>query len=216
MTPSKEERERMVVLGEEMAISIAIEFNFEDHELSGMKQEYIEFARERLVDGTRKPYFRAMSMLYYIRALYGQTNIAFNLEGDNRKTNILLGNDYVTRLERYTDIRALKAYVLALRAYRFIVDGDVIDMSQEARLKTVEKDLVYATKWDIDNYLAQYALALVYLNKNYENYNVDKAIGLFTEVLDTKDRKVPLDEYMSEEEKNRIISLAEKKLELLK
>ena len=88
LTPSKEERERIVVLGEEMAILIAIEFNFEDKELEGMKEEYVEFARERLVEGTKKPYFRHMSMLYYIRALYGQTNIAFSLEGDNRKTNI--------------------------------------------------------------------------------------------------------------------------------
>ena len=216
LTPSKEERERIVVLGEEMAILIAIEFNFEDKELEGMKEEYVEFARERLVEGTKKPYFRHMSMLYYIRALYGQTNIAFSLEGDNRKTNILLGNDYVTRLERYTDVRALKAYVLALRAYRFIIDGDIIDMELDMRLKTVEKDLVYATKWDTDNYLAQYALALVYLNKNYENYSLEKATNLFKEVLDTKGRKVPLDEYVSEEEKNRIITLAEKKLELLK
>ena len=216
LTPSKEDREKMVILGEEMAIIIAEDFNFDDHELNGKKKEYVEFARERLVAGTRKPYFRVMSMLYYIKALYGQTTIAFSLEGHNRKTNILLGNDYVTRLERYTDVRALKAYVLSLRAYRFIIDGDILDMSPETRLKTIEKDLIYATKWDDQNYLALYALGLVYLNKSYEKYDVNKALDLFKQVKALKGKTVGLDKYIEDAEKDRIIGLAEKKIDTLK
>lgn len=215
LIPSKEQKERMVVLGEEMAMIVAVDFNFDDEEVKGKKKEYIEFARECLVLGTKKPYFRVMSMLYYIKALYGQTNIAFSLEGNNRKTNILLGNDYVTRLERYTNERPLKAYVLALRAYRFIIDGDVLDMTPEDRLKTLEKDLVYATKWDDKNYLALYALGLVYLNKSYDKYDPSKAKGIFKLVTGLRGKEVGLDKYLSNEEKERIISLAEKKIELL-
>ena len=197
-------------------IKLSKDFDFADEGISSVKKEYVEFARERLLAGTRKPYFRVMSMLYYIKALYGQTNIAFNLEGNNRKTNILLGNDYVTRLERYTDVRALKAYVLSLRAYRFIIDGDVLDMSQEERLKTIEKDLIYATKWDEENYLALYALGLVYLNKSYEKYDIIKSVEIFNQVTKLKNKTVGLDKYLSDEEKERIISLAEKKINTLK
>jgi hypothetical protein len=216
LTPTKPQREQMVILGEEMAILVADEFDFNDSEVSGLKKEYIEFARERLVAGTRKPYFRVMSMLYYIKALYGKTNVAFNLEGTNRKVNLLLGHDYVTRLERYTNVHALKAYVLSLRAYKYISDGDVLDMSNEKRLKTIETDLIYATKWDEKNYLALYALGLVYLNTSSEKYDVNKAINLFERVTALKGKTVELDSYLEESEKTRIIALAEKKLSSLK
>lgn len=216
LSPSKDEREAMVILGEEMGILIANEFDFEDEQIKGYKKEYIEFAREKLLAGTRKPYYRPMSMVYYIKALYGQTNIAFSLTGNNRKTNILLGNDYVTRLERYTDIRHLKAYVISLRAYRYIIDGDLFEMSAEERFAFVERDLIYATKWDEQNYLALYALALTYLNKSFKKYDVDKAMELFNRVKALENVPVGLDEYLSKEDKAKIMSLADNKIKSLK
>ena len=91
-----------------------------------------------------------------------------------------------------------------------------IDMPNEQRLKTIETDLIYATKWDEKNYLALYALGLVYLNTSSEKYDVNKAINLFERVTALKGKTVELDSYLEECEKTRIIALAEKKLSSLK
>lgn len=214
--PSKEEKEKAVLLGEEIAILIARDFDFSDEEIAKKKKSYVEFARERLVDASKKPYYRQLAMLFYIRALYGQTNLAFSHEGENKARNIGIGNDYVTRLERYTDDRALKGYVLALRAYRLLIDWDLLDLPIEIRQKKILNELLYATKWDDHNYLAEYALGLLYLNKSWDTYDEKKAKEQFELVAKLDGVKVDLDKYIDAQEKDRIIGLAKKKLESLK
>jgi hypothetical protein len=214
--PNKEQRLDMAILGEEMGILIARDFDFNDQEVANRKKEYVEFARERLVDATRKPYYRPVAMLFYIKALYGQTNIAFNLDGDNRKINIGIGNDYVTRVERYTDDRSLKAYVIALRAYRLLMDGYLLELAQEDRNKKIEKELQYAALWDENNYLAVYALGLVYLNKSWDTYSEEKAKEQFKKIVKLEKVEVGLDKYIDENEKQRIITMAKRKLSELK
>ena len=214
--PSKEEKEKAVLLGEEIAILIARDFDFSDEEIAKKKKSYVEFARERLVDASKKPYYRQLAMLFYIRALYGQTNLAFSHEGENKARNICIGNDYVTRLERYTDDRALKGYVLALRAYRLLIDWDLLDLPIEIRQKKILNELLYATKWDDHNYLAEYALGLLYLNKSWDTYDEKKAKEQFELVAKLDGVKVDLDKYIDAQEKDRIIGLAKKKLESLK
>jgi len=216
LTPSKEEKQELVLLGEELAILVAKDFDFSDEEISNRKKQYVEFARERLVEASKKPYYRELAMLFYIKALYGQTNLAFSHEGTNKKKNIDLGNDYVTRLERYTDDRALKGYVLALRAYRLLIDWNLLELPIETRQKKILNELLYATKWDDHNYLAEYALGLLYLNEAWDTYDVDKAKVQFEIVSKLDGVKVPLDKYINIEEKERIIKLAQNKLKELK
>ena len=71
-------------------LTITDEFDFNDSEISSLKREYIEFARERLVAGTRKPYFRVMSMLYYIKDCYQSDRIdKIKVVIDNKKENLI-------------------------------------------------------------------------------------------------------------------------------
>ena len=202
--------------GIKAAIVVATEFDFTNENIKDKKSEYIDFAREMLYEASSKPHFNADAMIFLIRALYGQTNLAYSHQGEHKKNNIEDGNEWVDYLERNTKNRTLKAYALTLRGYQYIVNGDILDMTVKQRLNKTEKDLIYATKWDEENYLAFFALGLLYTDKENTKYSIEKAISNFNKVLELEYEDTFLDNYLSQEEKEHFMSNARKKVDSLK
>ena len=96
-----------------------------------------------------------------------------------------------------------------------MVNGQELGMSVKERLNKSEKDLLYATKWDEDNYLAYYALGLLYSDNGNSKYNKEKAIENFTKVTSYKNKDANLDNYLDDGEKDKAINNAKKKIDLL-
>ena len=201
--------------GKNAAIIIARYFDFNDTVISSKKSDYIKAAREILYAVGSKPHNDSEALIYIIRALYGQTNIGYNLEGENKGLHIDAGNEWVTYLERHTDDRALKSYALTLRAFQYIVNGDILNMSVKERVKKVETELLYAVKWQDDNYLAYFSLGLLYSDEGHSKYSLTKAIENFNKVLDFKDVDVTLDQYLLFDEKARAMANAKRKVDAL-
>jgi len=213
---TEDELQIQVAKGAEAAIIVASKFDFTREEIHNKKQEYVKFARDMLYMAGGHPNNNADAMIYLIKALYGQTYIAYNHTTDHKVKNIEDGNEWVDYLEKNTNNRVLKAYALTLRAYQYIVNGEEIGMSVKDRLNKSEKDLIYATKWDVDNYFAFFALGLIYIDNGNSKYNVDKAISNFKKVLEYEDTFATLDKYVTREEKERAMTLARRKIEYLK
>lgn len=212
---TNQEKEDRLENGVEAAINIALYFDFNLDLIKENKSEYIKFARDVLYEAGGNPNNNGEAMIYLIKALYGYTNIAYSHQNEHKEKNIIDGNEWVDYLEKNSKNRVLKAYALTLRAYQYIVNGDVIGMSMKDRLNKSEKDLIYATKWDEDNYFAYFALALVYFDSGNSKYNKEKAINNFNKVLSYEDEYVELDKYLTDEEKQRCMRLARKQLEVL-
>jgi hypothetical protein len=202
--------------GEKAAIIVANYFDFERDEIKDKKNEYITFARDLFYENACKPNLDPDSMIFIIRALYGQTNIAYNQSSEHKIDNIKDGNDWVDELERNTDNHTAKAYGLTLRSYAYMVNAKELGISVKEILNKVENDLIYATKWDENNYIAYYALGLVYIDKANSKYDPNKAIDNFNKVLSFKDKATNLDYYLTETDKARIMSNASKKIDLMK
>lgn len=202
--------------GKEAAIIIARYFDFTKEALKEKKNDYIKMARDILYAVGSKPHNDSKAIIYIVRALYGQTNIAYNLDGESKGIHIDSGNEWVTHLERNTKDRTLKSYALTLRAFQYIVNGDILNMTVKERVKKVETELLYATKWQEDNYLAYYALGLLYSDPGHSKYNLDKAYDNFVKVYSFKDSKVELDDYLLYGEKEKAMTNAKKKADTLR
>ncbi len=201
--------------GEKVATLIAKNFDFDNEIIKDKKRDYIEFAREILYELSSRPYNNPETMIILIQALYGQTNIAYSHTGSHKSVNIEDGNDWVDYLEKQTKNRTLKAYALALRSYQYIVNGEIIGMSVKDRISKSEKDLIYATKWDEENYLAYICLGLIYMDKESSKYDLKKSIRNFNIALEFKNKDVYLDNYLTKEEKMRFMENAKNKVEYL-
>ena len=201
--------------GKEAAIIVARHFDFSDSVVSSKKNEYIKMAREILYAVGSKPHFDSEALIYIIRALYGQTNIGYNLDGENKGIHIDAGNEWVSFLERNTSNRTLKSYAVTLKAFQYIVNGDVLNMTVAQRVKKAETELLYAVKWQEDNYLAYFALGLLYSDDGHSKYNASKALENFERVLEYKNVPVKLDDYLLFGEKNKAMENAKKKINSL-
>lgn len=208
--------EERIEAGLKSAIIIANDFDFNNELIKPRKSDYINFARDILYEASSKPNFNPDAMIYLIRALYGQTNIAYNHNDEYKKNNIEDGNEWVDFLEKNTNNRTLKAYGLTLRVYQYIVNRDIFDYSTSEILNKAEKDLIYATKWDKESYLAFFALGLLYLDSENSKYDIEKSIENFTKVLELKDKTTFLDNYLSKNEKKHFMDNAKKQIEILK
>lgn len=206
------DQEERLECGKKAATIIAYKFDFNNELIKDKKKEYIEFSREMLYELSSRPHNNAETMIILIQALYGQTNIAYSHSGEHKVVNIVDGNEWVTYLERQTKNRTLKAYALALRSYQYIVNGEAIGMSVKDRVNKSEKDLIYATKWDPNNYLAYICLGLIYMDSASSKYNLDKSIYNFKTALDFEKEEVFLDKYLSKEEKARFMNNARNKI----
>lgn len=206
---------KRIEAGKLAAKVIAYDFEFNNELISEKKKEYIKFARDMLYEAGNKPNYDSEALIYLIRAYYGQTSIAYSHSGENKEKNIKIGNDWVDHIERNTKDRTLKAYALTLRCYEYMVNGQELGMSVKERLNKSEKDLLYATKWDEDNYLAYYALGLLYSDNGNSKYNKEKAIENFTKVTSYKNKDANLDNYLDDGEKDKAINNAKKKIDLL-
>ena len=212
---SDEEKEKRLSCGVNAAIVIANSFDFNNEEIKEKKKEYVEFARDILYEAGGKPNNDAVAMMYLIKALYGHTNIAYSHVNEHKLVNIEDGNEWVDYLEKNTKNRVLKAYALTLRAFQYMVNGELLSMSTKERIVKSEKDLIYATKWDIDNYYAYYALGLIYIDEGTSKYNKEKALDNFKKVVEYEDKSATLDMYLTDIEKQRAITNAKKKIQLL-
>jgi hypothetical protein len=201
--------------GKKIAVLIAKNFDFDNEIIKEKKREYVEFSREILYELSSKPYNNPETMIILIQALYGQTNIAYSHIGEHKAVNIEDGNAWVDYLEKQTKNRTLKSYALALRSYQYIVNGEIIGMSVKNRVNKSEKDLIYATKWDEENYLAYICLGLIYMDKESTKYDLDKSIKNFNAALAFKNKNVFLDNYLNKEEKARFMENAKKKVKQL-
>ena len=214
---TQEEIDNMIDLSMVASIIIASRFDFEDSSISQNKEKYIEYAREKLYRAADAPYKRVEAMIYLIRALYGQTSIAYKTDNFiNQQQHIFNGDKWVNIVEKSTKNNVAKGYALTQRAYSYIVFAKYFDMEDEERLKKINKELRYAVVWDKENYLGHYAFGLFYSDKNTSYYDKQKAIDSFNKVLEFKDKYVYADEFMNEGEKNKIMNLAKNKIELLK
>lgn len=211
---NQEQEQKRIEIAIEIALVIANEFDF--NELNENKNEYIALARDILYIASSKPINDSRTLLCLIKALYGQTNIAYNQTGEHKKVNFEDGNEWVDYLEKNTDDRTIKSYALTLRAFQYIVYGASLELSVDDRLKKAEKDLLYASKWDEENYLAFYSLGLLYSDNGNSKYNIDKAKENFNKSLSFKTVKVNLDQYLSEREKDKVMNNANKKIKELK
>ena len=212
---SGDEKEKRLECGVEAAIIIADSFDLNHELIKIRKSEYIDFARDVLYEAGGKPNNDARAMIYLIKAFYGHTNIAYSHTNEHKQINIENGNEWVEYLEKNTKNGVLKAYGLTLRAFQYIVNGELLKMSVKDRLNKSEKDLIYATKWDEDNYYAYYALGLIYLDSGNSKYNKDKAIENFKKVLSYEGEFAQLDRYLTDEEKTRAMNNAKNKISLL-
>ena len=201
--------------GKEAAIIVAKDFDFSDLFIDSKKNDYIKVARDILYAVSSKPHNDSEALIYVIRALYGQTNIGYNLEGENKGIHIDGGNEWVTYLERNTNDRTLKSYALTLRAFQYIVNGDILNMTVKERIKKVETELLYAIKWQDDNYLAYFALGLLYCDDGHSKYNPQKALENFNKVLTFKKIDVKLDKYLLFNEKEKAMANAQRKIDEL-
>lgn len=198
--------------GQRAAIIVANDFDFTRDEIKGKKNEYVNFSRDMLYEAAIKPYNNPIAMMYLIKALYGQTNIAYSQTLEHQGINLNRGNEWVDHLERTTDNKPLKAYALTLRSYEYIINGVHIGMSIEDRIHKAEKDLIYATKWDPQNYFAYFALGLLYMDTYNSKYNVEKALENFEKVVSFENSKAAIDDYLDISEKRRFMSAAYKKI----
>lgn len=214
-TLTKEEELDLVNKAKQAAKIIAIDFDFEKEELKSLKKNYVKFARDVLYIAGSKPVNDPEAVIYLIRALYGQTNIAYNMSGEHKIVNIEDGNEWVDYIERHTDDRILKAYALTLRAFQYIVNAKELAMAMPSLLKKVESDLLYATKWDEENFLSYLSLGLLYSDTGHSKYDVEKAKDNFNKVLDFKDKETKLEKYLMDDEKNRAMNIAKRKLDSL-
>lgn len=210
----QDENER-IKLGISIATLIADKFDFDKDELKENKNEYITLARDILYITSSKPVNDPISLIYLIKALYGQTNIAYNQMGEHKKVNLEDGNEWVDYLERNTDDRTLKSYALTLRSFQYIVYGESLEISVKDRLKQAEKDLLYASKWDEENYLAYYCLGLLYSDNGNFKYDPDKSLSNFQKAREFEDKLVNIDLYISEIEKEKIMTNAIQKIKTL-
>jgi hypothetical protein len=208
--------EERINFGVKAAFIIVDKFDFNEEVIKNKKGELITFARDILYEASSKPHFNPEAMMYLIRALYGQTNIAYSHEGEHKKVNIEDGNEWVQFLERNTNNRTLKAYALTLRVYQFIVNNDIFEMEIADILKKAERDLIYATKWDEENYLAFFALGLLYLDPENSKYDLEKSIENFEKCLEFENNTTFLDKYLSQTEKIHFMTNAKKQIEILK
>ena len=194
---------------------IAYDFDFSNEIISEKEKDYVKFARDMLYEAGDKPNNDPEALIYLIRAFYGNTSIAYSHFGEHKINNIKSGNEWVDYIEKNTKDRTLKSYALTLRCYEYIVYGEELGMTVKDRLNKTEKDLLYATKWDEDNYLAYYCLGLIYSDNGNSKYNIEKAIENFTKVTAYKGKTVELDKYLDDGEKEKAIRNATKKIESL-
>lgn len=213
---SDEEIISKIEAGKKVASSITLDFDFSKEEIKSKSNEYVKLARDILYVAGSKPFNDSEALILLVRALYGQTNIAYSQEGEHKIINIEDGNEWVDHLERDTKDHTLKSYALTLRVFQYMVNGSELGMSVEQRLKKSETDLIYASKWDEENYLAFYALGLLYSDNGNSKYNVEKSINNFTKVLEFKDKETKLDEYLMNGEKERAMENANRKIAQLK
>lgn len=214
LSENGDEEERLDA-GKQAGKIIAYDFEFDNEAIKEKKKEYIKFARDILYEAGNKPNNDSEALIYLIRAFYGQTSIAYSHVGEHKANNIKSGNEWVNYIERNTKDRTLKSYALTLRCYEYIVNGEELGMSVKERLNKTEKDLLYASKWDEDNYLAYFALGLLYSDNANSKYNVEKAIDNFTKVTLYKDKIAPLDKYLDDGEKEKAINSAKRKIDSL-
>ena len=212
---SQEDAKKRLNYGVEAAIIIANTFDFNEIILRSKKGDYVNFARNILYEASGDPNNDAEAMIYLIKAFYGHTNIAYSHTNEHKLVNITDGNDWVEYLEKNSKNRVLKAYSLTLRAFQYIVNGELLGMSVKDRLNKSEKDLIYATKWDEDNYYAYYALGLIYFDSGNSKYDKNKASDNFKKVLSYEHDYVELDKYLTNTEKQRAMDNARRKLEVL-
>lgn len=210
------DEDEKISLGISLAILIADKFDFNKDELKVNKNEYITLARDILYVTSSNPINDQSSLIHLIKALYGQTSIAYNQKGEHKKINLEDGNEWVDYLEKNVDDRTIKSYALTLRAFQYIVYGESLEISVNDRLKRAEKDLLYASKWDEENYLAFYCLGLLYNDDANSKYDVDKALKNFMKAKEFLDKEVKLDVYVTGNEKEKIMINADKKINLLK
>lgn len=201
--------------GEKAAIIIADFFDFNRVEVKDKKNEYIKFARDVLYEAASKPNNSSTAMIHLIRALYGQTSIAYSQTQEHKVNNIKDGNEWVDHIERITDNKPLKAYALSLRAYQYIVNGEDLSMPLEERFTKAEKDLLYATKWIDDNYLGHYFLGLVYIDSDNVKYDANKALDNFNKAMSFKEVSSSLDEYVDKDFKNRVMQFTSNKIDAI-
>ena len=89
-------------------------------------------------------------------------------------------------------------------------------MRVSQRIKKAESELLYALKWKDDNYLAYFALGLLYSDDGHSKYNVEKALENFKQVLKYKKEDVELDGYLLFDEKDKAMFNSKKKIDALK
>lgn len=212
---SGDEKEKRLECGVDAAIIIADSFDLNHELIKPKRHDYIEFARNILYEAGGKPNNDARAMIYLIKALYAHTNLAYSHTNEHKLINIQDGNEWVEYLEKNTKNGVLKAYALTLRAFQYIVNGEALNMSVKDRINKSEKDLIYATKWDEDNYYAYYALGLIYLDNGNSKYNKDKALENFKKVASYENEFAQLDKYLTDEEKSRAMNNAKNKIKIL-
>ena len=212
---TSEEVTLKIEAGKKVASIITLDFDFNKEEVKSKSTEYIKLARDILYVAGSKPFNDSEALILLVRALYGQTNIAYSQTGEHKIVNIEDGNEWVDHLERDTKDHTLKSYALTLRVFQYMVNGEALGLSVEQRLKKSETDLIYASKWDEENYLAFYALGLLYSDNGNSKYNVEKATTNFKKVLEFKDKETKLDEYLMNGEKERAMENASKKIDSL-
>ena len=208
----KDKEARRIALVNNLAKMIVEKFDFGNPLLKNKKDNYVSFARNALYECASKPYFDDDAMIIIIRALYGQTILAYPMKAEH----LIDGNEWVTFLERNSDNHTLKAYALALRAYIYIVHGDLFDLGLKKRIDIAQTDLIYASKWDEDNYLAYFCLGLIFSDGDGYKDDHARALENFTKAYSYHDKKVSLDTYLTKEDKERIMNNANNKIKILK
>lgn len=214
-TLDKVETKRKVEVLKKAAFSIVFDFDFQKEAIKDKTAEYIFFARDAIYWLAHKPTCDAESTMLLVRILYGQTNVGYIHNDENKAKMISDGNEWVEYLEKHTDNKTLKSYAATLRAFQYLANGELLEMSIEERLTKTERELKYAICWDTSNYLAYYALGLLYSDDANDKYNKDLAIENFNKVLEYQDRDTELDKYLIHGEKEKAIDKSNEKKLLL-
>lgn len=217
---SKYDRYQMIIndgeedleLGLEIVRYIAKEIDLNDERIKDNANNYIEFARDLLYKFSEKPYNDSRAMLYLAMALCMQTNLAYKASSLSLAKNVECACNWIDKIERKTDNRTIKAYALSLKAYAYMVFGDCFDLTVNERNKRAQKDLIYATKWDEDNYFAYYALALIYLDNKSQFYDLDMYKKYMNKVLEYENKTVKMDDYYKKEDKKRLMEKAKSRI----
>lgn len=212
---SKEELNLKIELLKKVVYLVAFDFDLEKEIIKDKANEYVFFTRDALYWLANKPYHDAESIMILIKSLYGQTNVGYAHTDETKESLIKDGNAWVEYLERNTKDKVLKSYAATLRAFQYIVNGELLELTIPERLHKTERELKYAICWNQDNYLAYYAMGLLYSDSANDKYNKDLAIENFKKVGEYDNKENDLDKYLVHGEKQKAMDNASKKVILL-